>query len=81
LIQVGMELRALLRPGGRLLVTIPLAPPPAPKGQSPEPFFPIPPAGLQFLFECLEFRCVSFKHTPKDSSSITYLMFEKIQAK
>ena len=81
LIQVGMELRAILHPGGRLLVSLPLAPPPAPKGQAPEPFFPIPPAGLQFLFVCLGFRHLPLQHIPKDSGSISFMLFEKIQAK
>lgn len=76
LIQVGLELKALLRPGGRLLVTIPQAPLPAPRGQAPESYFPTPSDGLRFLFECLGFRFLTLDKPPAQVDSAAMLLFE-----
>jgi len=76
LLPAALELCALLRPGGRLLLSVPQLDDPGEPGAGAIPVQRIPPDGLQFLLECLGGSLLDRRETPGLPGHSVTLLFE-----
>ena len=76
ILPAALELCALLRPGGRLLLSVPLQDLPADAEAGQPPFHRVPPDGLAFLLRCLGFTLLDRWESPGLPGHPVTLLFE-----
>lgn len=78
ILPAAVELCALLRGGGRLLLVVPIEEEPGPEPSGRPPFFRIPPDGLQYVFHCLGCAVRDRRESPGRPGHPVTMLLERV---